>query len=149
MAIDFEDELHDGGPGFSAGMNTTPLIDVLLVLLVMLIITIPVQLHSVNMELPAGAPPLPTNAPLVVRIDIAADNQLLWNGEPLPHRLALVQRLHAAAAWPVPPEIHVRGEPSAKYDTLAAVLTAAQRAGLEKVGVVGLQAYAPGAAQTP
>ena len=143
MAINFEDNTQADSPELASGMNITPLIDVLLVLLVMLIITIPMQLHSVNMELPAGAPPPQATVPLVVRIEITADNQLLWNDEPLPSRQVLYQRLSAAASWPEQPEIHVYAQSKAKYDSVALVLTAAQRLGLQKMGVVGLEAYAP------
>jgi biopolymer transport protein ExbD len=142
MAIDYADHADLENLDLSAGINITPLIDVLLVLLVMLIITIPIQLHAVNMELPAGAPPVQTAQPLVVRLDVGADNQIAWDGQPLADRAMLYARLQAAAAWPVPPEIHVRAHANAKYDTVAAVLSAAQRMGLEKIGVVGLEAYA-------
>jgi biopolymer transport protein ExbD len=142
MAINFDDASQSDGMELAAGMNITPLIDVLLVLLVMLIITIPIQLHSVNMELPAGAPPPQASVPLVVRIEITADNQLLWNDELLPDRAALFEHLQAAAILSEQPEIHVRAQSKAKYDTVAAVLTAAQRFGLQKMGVVGLEAYA-------
>jgi biopolymer transport protein ExbD len=142
MAIDFEDGLEPGDPEVTAGMNITPLIDVLLVLLVMLIITIPIQLHSVNMEMPGGLPPPMTTEPLVVRIEVTAQNQLLWNGEVLANRAALNQRLQAAARLPLQPEIHVHPHRNAKYDTVAAVLTASQQQGLQKIGVVGLDEYA-------
>jgi biopolymer transport protein ExbD len=142
MAINFDDALDDDGLDTKASMNITPLIDVLLVLLVMLIITIPIQLHSVNMELPAGAPPPQASVPLVVHIDIAADNQVLWDGQALPDRQALLDHLKAAAVLPEQPEIHVQAQSSTKYDTVALVLTASQRLGLQKIGVVGLEAYA-------
>jgi len=142
MAIDFDDALEADGLDAKASMNITPLIDVLLVLLVMLIITIPIQLHSVNMELPAGAPPPQVSVPLVVRIDITADNQVLWDGQALADRQALFDHLKAAAALPEQPEIHVQAQGNTKYDTVAAVLTASQRLGLQKIGVVGLEAYA-------
>ena len=142
MAIDFDDTTQADSLDLAAGMNITPLIDVLLVLLVMLIITIPIQLHSVNMELPAGATPPQASVPLVVRIEITADNQLLWNDTLLPNRQALLELLQAASVLPEQPEIHVLAQSKAKYDTVAAVLTAAQRLGLQKMGVVGLEAYA-------
>jgi biopolymer transport protein ExbD len=142
MAIDFDDALEADGLDTKASMNITPLIDVLLVLLVMLIITIPIQLHSVNMELPAGASPPQASLPLVVHIDITADNQVLWEGQALPDRQALLDHLKAAAVLPEQPEIHVQAQGSTKYDTVAAVLTASQRLGLQKIGVVGLEAYA-------
>jgi biopolymer transport protein ExbD len=142
MAINFDEALEADELDIKPGMNITPLIDVLLVLLVMLIITIPIQLHSVNMELPAGAPPPQASVPLVVRIDITVDNQVLWDGQVLADRQDLDAHLKAAAALPEQPEIHVQAQGTTKYDTVAAVLTAAQRLGLEKIGVVGLEAYA-------
>ena len=144
MAIDFDQAQaeEDEGPEVASGMNITPLIDVLLVLLVMLIITIPIQLHSVNMELPAGAPPPSAAQPLVVRVEVTALNRLLWDGEPLPDRAALHARLRWAAALAVQPEIHILPQRHAKYDTVAGVLTASQRLGLQKIGVIGLDEYA-------
>ena len=142
MAIDFDTAPDSGDPDVTAGMNITPLIDVLLVLLVMLIITIPIQLHSVNMEMPGGLPPPMTTEPLVVRIEVTAQNQVLWNGEPLAGRAMLNERLQAAAQLSEQPEIHIRPHRSAKYDTVATVLSASQQQGLLKIGVVGLDDYA-------
>src|SRR5450756_1163100 len=105
--IDFDEALDPTDLDVATGMNITPLIDVLLVLLVMLIITIPIQLHSVNMEMPAGMPPPMTTEPLVVKIGVSAQNQLLWNGEPLAGRAVLYQRLQAAAQLSEQPEIHI------------------------------------------
>ena len=79
-------------------INTTPLIDVMLVLLVMLIITIPIQLHSVNLNMPIGNPPPPLVKPEVVKIDIDFDGTVYWNGEVVPDRAALETRLRDAAA---------------------------------------------------
>jgi biopolymer transport protein ExbD len=141
MAIDFNDE--DGDDNDAApSMNTTPLIDVLLVLLVMLIITIPIRLHSVSMDLPGGLPPPDAPVPLVVRVEVSAANQVQWNGQGVPDRAALELLLQAAAQQMPPPEIHVRADARAKYETVAAILTAAQRQGLQKIGVVGLESYA-------
>jgi biopolymer transport protein ExbD len=142
MAIDFDEALDAPEPELSSGMNITPLIDVLLVLLVMFIITIPIQLHSVNMEMPAGLPPPLSKPPLIVRIQVTAQNQFLWNDEPLADRANLEQHLQAAAQLAEQPEIHIRSHPLAKYDTVAAVLSASQRVGLQKIGVVGLESYA-------
>lgn len=124
-------------------INTTPLIDVMLVLLVMLIITIPIQLHSVNLELPSAAATPPPVTPQVVKIDVLPGGQLLWNGEPLAAPAALEAKLAEAAALPDAPEIHLRPDRSAKYDTVAGVLAAAQRHGLAKVGLVGSEQFLP------
>lgn len=140
MAIDFvedEGEQQDAEPT----MNTTPLIDVLLVLLVVLMITMPIQMHSVHMDLPGRAPPPEAPVPLVVRLEISSTSQVHWNGEPLPDRAALEERLREVAQLAQQPEIHVHADPRTKYDAVAAVLTSTQRQGLLKVGVVGLEGY--------
>ena len=98
----------DGEAEVMADINTTPLVDVLLVLLVMLIITIPIQLHSVNLNMPTGNPPPPKVLPEVVKIDVDPSSAVYWNGEVLPSREALEERLTAAAAQPVQPELHLR-----------------------------------------
>ena len=126
-----------------ADINTTPLIDVMLVLLVMIIITIPVQLHAVNLHLPAGDPPPAAHPPEVVRIDIASSGALSWNGTPLAGVADLKARLVAAAAQPEQPEMHVRPDQGAKYDAFATVMVAANQAGLTKVGVTGSEQFIP------
>ena len=92
---------NGGGSGDSEVMvdiNTTPLIDVMLVLLIMLIITIPIQTHAVKLNMPAGNPPPPTVPPEVVTIELDFDGTVLWNGVVLPDRPSLETRLQAAAA---------------------------------------------------
>ena len=118
-------------------INTTPLIDVMLVLLVMLIITIPVQLHSVDLNMPIGNPPPPLIKPEVVQIDIDAVNTIHWNGDALAGQPALEAKLSAAAVQAVQPELHLRPDKHAAYKTVAAVMAAVQRTGLTKIGIVG------------
>ncbi|MGV3573084.1 MAG: ExbD/TolR family protein [Ramlibacter sp.] len=124
-------------------INTTPLVDVLLVLLVMLIITIPIQLHAVDIEMPGRNTPPPLEPPAVVQLDVAPSGQVTWNGEALADRPALEQRLREAATQAPQPEIHLRPHPQAKYDTVAATLSSAQRLGLQKIGLVGTEALRP------
>ena len=126
-----------------ADINTTPLIDVMLVLLVMIIITIPVQLHAVNLHLPVGDPPPVAHKPEVVQIDITPDGALSWNGTPVAGSADLKTRLAAAAAQPEQPEMHVRPDQGAKYDAFATVMVAANQAGLTKVGVTGSEQFIP------
>ena len=130
-------------PEIMADMNTTPLIDVMLVLLVMLIITIPIQLHSVTMNMPVGTPPPKTIDPEVVKIDVTPDSRVLWNGEALVNREALEIRMKAAAAQATQPELHLRPNKAASYEAVAAVLATSQRLGLVKIGIVGSEQFAP------
>jgi biopolymer transport protein ExbD len=117
-------------------MNTTPLIDVLLVLLIMLIITIPVQTHAVVLVMPAGNPPPPTPPPVVVSIDVDFDGTLIWNGETV-DRPGLDARLAAAAAEPVQPEIHVKPNKLVTYKYVAGVMASVQHHGLTNLAIVG------------
>ena len=123
-------------------INTTPLIDVMLVLIIMLIITIPVQLHSVNLNMPAGNPPPPLTPPVVVTIDIDFDGTVLWNGETLASQQALEARLVQTAAQPDQPEVHLRPNKLVAYKNVAAVMAAAQRLGVTKLGMVGNEQFA-------
>ena len=122
-------------------INTTPLIDVMLVLIIMLIITIPVQLHSVNLNMPAGNPPPPTKPPVVVTIDVDFDGTVLWNGEALPNQQALDARLAQAAAEPDQPEVHLRPNKLVAYKNVAAVMASAQRLGITKLGIIGNEQF--------
>jgi biopolymer transport protein ExbD len=122
-------------------INTTPLIDVMLVLLVMLIITIPIQLHSVNLNLPTGKPPPATTQPEVVQIDIDFDGTVLWNGEVVPDGEALEARMRAKAAQEVQPEVHLRPNKLVHYDRVAAVMASAKRIGLSRFGIVGNEQF--------
>lgn len=126
-----------------ADINTTPLVDVLLVLLVMLIITIPIQLRAVGLEMPGRHSPPPAVPPVVAQLDIDAAGRFLWNGEPLADRAALEAKLREAAHEANQPEIHVRPDRHAKYEAVAAALTSAQREGLVKIGIVGMEQFAP------
>ncbi|MES2512218.1 MAG: biopolymer transporter ExbD [Pseudomonadota bacterium] len=115
-------------------MNTTPLIDVMLVLLVMLIITIPVQLHSVNLDMPSLL--AADSPPEVVDVEMNAAGFLQWNGETLADMQAVQGRIAAATAQAVQPEIHLKPSADTPYAFVAAFLVMANRAGLQKVGVV-------------
>ena len=121
-------------------MNTTPLIDVMLVLLVMLIITIPIQLHSVNMNVPVAAV---ASTPKLEKIEltIAAAGDIEWQG-------ALVQLsdlhtlMRGVAQLADQPVLQIRSDRHAKYSVLVSVLAASRRAGLNKIVIVGNEQYA-------
>jgi biopolymer transport protein ExbD len=124
-------------------INTTPLIDVMLVLLIMLIITIPAQLHAVNLDMPVTQSAPPPDPPAVVRIDIDANSVVSWNGQALTSRAALQAQLAQAALLQPQPELHIRSHPQAKYAATAAVLAGAQREGLNKLGILGTEPLGP------
>lgn len=125
-------------------INTTPLIDVMLVLLIMLIITIPLQTHSVAIDLPQGNPPPPETQPKVVTLDIGYDNALSWNGEPITSEASLEEHLRTAATEADPPELHIHADRLTDYKTVAHVLADAQRLGVTRLGIVGLDQFMEG-----
>jgi biopolymer transport protein ExbD len=129
---------HLGGnesePSPMIEMNTTPLIDVMLVLIVMLIITIPVQLHSVNLDMPSNQVSTVVSEVVVLQMDSAG--LLRWGNEAVPDIATLTTKVNTAAALPIQPEIHLRPSADTPYAYVAAFLAMAQKAGLTKVGVV-------------
>jgi biopolymer transport protein ExbD len=141
MAMNVGSGSATSDPEVMMDINTTPLIDVMLVLLVMLIITIPIQLHSVNLNMPTGNPPPPLVLPEVVKIDIDPSSVVYWNGLPLADRAALEENFKAAAAQAVQPELHLRPDKNAKYAIVAGVMVSAQRLGLTKIGIVGSEQF--------
>ena len=121
-------------------MNTTPLIDVMLVLLVMLIITIPIQRHAVKLDMPRPNNNKPTAPPEVVDLEVDFDGTILWNGNA--SSLDDTTKYLASSAVKNPqPEIHLRPNRLAKYDTIAKILAIAQRLGVKKIGFVGNEQY--------
>ena|SRR5579884_1662074 len=123
-----------------AQMNTTPLIDVMLVLLVMLIMTIPPQTHSIKLDLPNGPPPLYWVKPAVNEVEITGTGALLWNGSPidmsgLESELILTQQMYP------PPEVHLRPDPEARYGVVDDVLAMIKREHVQKFGFVGNERY--------
>jgi biopolymer transport protein ExbD len=131
-----------GDPEVMVDINTTPLIDVMLVLLIMLIITIPIQMHSVNLNLPTGKAPPPTTLPQVIRIDVDFDGTVLWDGDKVPDRQVLEQKLTAVAGQSPQPEVHLRPDKLASYAAVAAVMASAQRLGVTKFGLIGNEQFA-------
>ena len=129
-------------PEVMMDINTTPLIDVMLVLLIMLIITIPIQLHSINLDMPTGTPPPAIKKPTIVRIDIDARNVVRWNDKTLTDRAELDALLLQASQQQPQPEVHIKPQGKAKYEAVAGVLASAQRNGLTKLGIVGSEQFA-------
>jgi biopolymer transport protein ExbD len=123
-------------------INTTPLIDVMLVLLIMFIITIPIQTHAVKMNMPtpnnAAPPPQP---PEIIRIDVDFDGTIGWNGEIVPDRAALEAKLATVAAAADQPEVHLRPNKLVTYKVVAMIMASAQRLGVTKIGIVGNEQF--------
>ncbi len=129
-----------GDPDVMMDINTTPLIDVMLVLLVMLIITIPIQLHAVNLEMPVGVPPDNLVKPEKVRIDIDGRSVVYWQGLSVTAQ-ELDEKMSLAAQQPVPPEIHLRPNKDCQYAVFANVLSTSKRKGLTKIAVIGSEQF--------
>jgi biopolymer transport protein ExbD len=128
-------------PEVMIDINTTPLIDVMLVLIIMLIITIPVQTHAVKLNMPVGNPPPPAEPPIVIQIEVDFDGTILWNGETVPDRPTLEARFTSAAANPVQPEFHLRPNKLVIYKHVAGVMASAQRLGITKIGLIGAEQF--------
>jgi biopolymer transport protein ExbD len=117
-------------------INTTPLVDVMLVLLIIFLITIPVITQSVNVTLPKAAN-IPTQTkPENVNIAVDADGNVFWNTGLVPNQEALLERLKAVAVMDPQPEIHVRGDRRTKYEHIGRVIVLCQRSGIQKVGFI-------------
>ena len=122
-------------------INTTPLIDVMLVLLIMFIITIPIQTHAVKLDLPQNnnsvTPPID---PVKNKVVITTAGQVLWNGSPV-DLITLRQYLDLTQQMNPIPELHLQPEPTARYELVDEVLAVTKRAHVEKMGFVGNEAY--------
>ena len=124
-------------------INTTPLIDVMLVLLIMFIITIPIQTHAVKLDLPVDDPsnrtPPPID-PVKNKIVIMPDRSILWNGAPV-DEVTLRQFLDQTTMMNPEPELHMQPHPDAPYEIVDQVLAVTKRANVTKLGFVGNEAY--------
>jgi biopolymer transport protein ExbD len=127
-------------PDVMVDINTTPLIDVMLVLLIMLIITIPIQTHAVKLNMPVGTPPPPTVPPEVVTLDIDFDGTTMWNGEQVTND-DLDARFRGTATQSPQPEFHIRPNKLVTYKYVAHVMAAAQRDGVTKMGLIGAEQF--------
>ena len=119
-----------------AEINTTPLVDVMLVLLVIFIITAPLLTHAIRLDLPSAQAPASTETPETVTVSIDAKEQLFWNDAPLADAQALRERLASIAPRTPPPELHLRADQQVRYQRIAEVMSAAQSAGVTKIGFV-------------
>jgi biopolymer transport protein ExbD len=122
-------------------MNMTPLIDVMLVLLIMFIITIPIQTHAVKMNMPIGPSAPPPKPPEIVRIDVDFDGTIGWNGVIVADRNELEAKLATVAAMADQSEVHLRPNKLVTYKVVAMILASAQRLGVTKIGIVGNEQF--------
>jgi biopolymer transport protein ExbD len=132
-----------GGGGDDEPMmdiNMTPLIDVMLVLLIMFIITIPVMTHAVKLDMPRATNAASTSEPVVINLEIDFDGTVLWNGTPVEID-NLDGYFRREAQIDPQPELHIRPNKRVDYDVVARVLAAAQRNGMRKIGFVGNEQF--------
>ena len=137
MAMNLASADGNGGDDeMNATINTTPLVDVMLVLLIIFLITIPVVTASVPLQLPKERNVPTQTRPDNIVIAVDRDGGLYWGNEPLADTDALLARLKAVAVKTPQPEVHIRGDGEARYDGVGRVVLAAQRAGIHKVGFI-------------
>ncbi|WP_420145530.1 ExbD/TolR family protein [Sphingobium sp.] len=142
MALSFARPRSGAGDAPMSDMNTTPLIDVMLVLLIMFIITIPIQSHSVGIDLPQAKsdPAMPMPDPVKNRVTIDPAGIIRWNGMPV-DRLTLRRYLAQSLALPVEPELQFQPDAAARYVAVDEVLADIRRAGVTKMGFIGNERY--------
>ena len=116
-------------------INMTPLVDVMLVLLIIFIITIPVMKHAVNIDLPRASSQPENTPPQTVLLGVAADGSYYWNDTPIDDA-SLLTRLQTQATQTPQPELHIRGDKNVRYERIAQALATAQQAGMRKIGFV-------------
>ncbi|MFO1427684.1 MAG: biopolymer transporter ExbD [Steroidobacteraceae bacterium] len=131
-----------GDDGAMCDINTTPLIDVMLVLLIMFIITIPVMTHAVKLDMPrpTDAPPPPVR-PEVIDLEIDFDGTIVWNGTPVAGVDALDSYFRQEASKEPQPELHIRPDKRSRYEVTAKVLASAQRNRMKKIGFVNVAEF--------
>ncbi len=124
-----EDELN-------STINTTPLVDVMLVLLIIFLITIPVVTHTVPVELPKETNVPTQTKPDNVNISVDKEGNIYWNEKAIPDMATLLERMKEAAVKDPQPEVHIRGDANTRYEFVGKVVYAAQRGGISKIGFI-------------
>jgi biopolymer transport protein ExbD len=119
-----------------SAINTTPLVDVMLVLLIIFLITIPVVVHTVPVTLPHETNIARQTKPENIEISVSKDGDVYWNAVLVPDSEALFQRMKTIATMTPQPEIHIRGDEKARYESVGRVLFAAQRAAIQKISFI-------------
>ncbi|MGO9817820.1 MAG: ExbD/TolR family protein [Acidocella sp.] len=127
---------QDGEDELLSAINTTPLVDVMLVLLIIFLITVPVVTHTVPVQLPQERNQPTQTAPRNINISVDAQGNIYWNQDKLAGLYALQQKLLAVSGNVPQPEVHIWGDQNAHYQAVGEVLLASQRAGIQKVGFI-------------
>ena len=122
-------------------INITPLIDVMLVLLITLIVSLPFMTHAVKLDLPNATPVQNVTPPEVIDLEIEFDGSVTWNGRPVQGLQALERDLQSAARENPQPELHLHADRHVKYNFVALVLASAQRSGMQKMGFANTGEY--------
>ena len=136
MSMNIGPASEDGEPELNNTINTTPLVDVMLVLLIIFLITIPVVTQTIKLELPKERN-LPTmTKPENIVIAVNRDGEVYWGLERMPDNEALVARLKLESVKEPQPEVHIRGDSEVRYESVGRVVVACQRAGIFKVGFI-------------
>src|SRR5215510_890103 len=135
MGMSVQGPEEDEGRSMSE-INTTPLVDVMLVLLIVFMITIPVITHTVPVELPRVRNEATKTKPENVNLSINKDGQVFWNLSLIPDNATLLERLKTEAVRKPQPEVHVRADQQTRYEYVGKVILDAQRAGIQKVGFI-------------
>ena len=136
MSMNIGSSSEDGEPELNNTINTTPLVDVMLVLLIIFLITIPVVTQTIKLELPKERN-LPTlTKPENIVIAVNRDGEVYWGLERMPDNEALVARLKIESVKEPQPEVHIRGDSEVRYESVGRVVVACQRAGIFKVGFI-------------
>ena len=126
----------DDEDGVVAAINTTPLVDVMLVLLIIFLITVPVVIHTVPVSLPKEVNHPTRTRPENINLAVNKDGEMFWNDQPVGDISALVERLKDVAALTPQPEIHIRGDERARYEFVGRVVAACKRSGIYKISFI-------------
>jgi len=136
MAMNIGPGGDEGDEALNATINTTPLVDVMLVLLIIFLITIPVVTQSIQLELPKERNVVTVTKPENILLAVSKDGDLFWNTKRVNDIDELVKMLTEKAKVKPQPEVHIRGDQGARYESIGRVVFACQRAGIQKVGFI-------------
>lgn len=126
----------DDDSELNSSINTTPLVDVMLVMLIIFLITVPVVVHTVPVELPKATNVPTQTKPENIVIAVESDGEVFWNSVHLPDYSTLLKKLKEVAVLTPQPEVHIRADKNARYENVGKVVVAAQRASIRKVGFI-------------